>query len=53
MHKKTGLLLQGGRRFLSFFFFFNVDHFKSHYGIYYNIASVLCFVFSAMRHVGS
>ena len=36
-----------------FFFFFNVDHFKSLYWICYNIASVLCFVSLAMRHVGS
>jgi hypothetical protein len=33
--------------------FFNVDHFKSLYGICYNIASVLCYGFLASRHVGS
>ena len=33
--------------------FFNVDHFKSRYWICYNIASVVCFGFLALRHVGS
>ena len=28
-----------------------MDHFKSLYGICYNIASVLCFCFLAARHV--
>ena len=34
-------------------FFFNVDLFFSLYGICYNTASVLCFGFSATRHMGS
>ena len=33
----------------SFFFFFNVDHFKNLYWICYNTASVLCFVFFTIR----
>ena len=37
----------------SFFFFFNVDDFRSIYCIRYNIASVSCFGFLAMRHMGS
>ena len=35
------------------FFFFNVDHFKILYWICYNIASVVCFGFLALRHMGS
>ena len=37
----------------SFFFFFDVGHFKSLYWICYNIASVLTFWFFGLRHVGS
>ena len=37
----------------SFFFFFNVDYFKSLYWIPYNIVSVFLFGFLATRHVGS
>ena len=36
-----------------FFFSFDVDHFKSLYSIYYHIASLSCFGFLALRHVGS
>ena len=36
--------------FIFKYIFFNVDHFKSLYWIYYNIASVLCFGFLAPRH---
>ena len=36
-----------------FFFFFNVDHFDSLYGIHYNVVSDLCFGFLALKHVGS
>ena len=33
-------------------FFFNEDHFKSLYQIYYIIVSVLCFDFLSLRHNG-
>ena len=33
------------------FFFFDVDHFLSHYRIYYNTVSVLCFGFLVPRQV--
>ena len=37
--------------FFKIFFFFDADHFKSLYLICYNIVSVLCFGFLAVRHV--
>ena len=41
--------------FIFYFFlvFSDVDHFWSAYWIYYNIVSILCFVFMARRHMGS
>ena len=33
--------------------FFDVDHFWSLYWICHNIASILCFVFLAAKHMGS
>ena len=35
------------------FVFFDVNHFKSLYWIYYNIVSMLCFGFLAVRYMGS
>ena len=40
-------------RIQSFFFFPDVDHFKSLYCVCYNIASVLCFGLWALTCVGS
>ena len=45
-----------GKGFFFFFYysiFFDVDHFKTLYWIYFNVVSVLCFGFLAVRHVGS
>ena len=38
--------------FQRFFFFFNVDSFKSLYWVCYNIASVLCFAFFPVEACG-
>ena len=49
---RAGQLLPDLQVFFSLYFF-NVNHFESLYWIRYHVASFLCFVLLAARHVGS
>ena len=53
MTRNSSSILKSSLKFFLKKISFDMDHFKSLYWICYNIASVPCFGFLAVRHVGS